>query len=93
MTTSERRTGFRIGIRTETIGIPTEKPKTPGARARMIAKLRKQETRQIERVDKFWKKHADPIGFLPSDFYEDYLRMRIELMDLQKTIADLEYGR
>ena len=59
-----------------------------------IEKLRKQEAQRIEDIEKFWKEHADPItDLIHPDYFAEYCRMRFGLIDLQKVIAELEYGQ
>lgn len=58
-----------------------------------IEKLRKREAKRIEEIEQFWNEHRNPqIDLIEPQYFEEYCKMRFGLMDLQKVIAELEYG-
>ena len=65
------------------------------SKKKRIEKLRKREAERIEEIKRFWNEHkSNPnIDLIDPEYFEEYCRMRFGLMDLQKVIAELEYGK
>lgn len=63
------------------------------SKTKRIQKLRKREAKRIEELNKFWDEHKHPtLDLILPEYITQYYKMRNGLIDLQKAIAELEYG-